>query len=699
MRRTIPERKNPRNQNHRAAVWIIIGMLVIFRFILSNRLPSYIISDSPHDDGWVVSRAVYILKGQWMGPYDQYTLIKGSFAPLLMAFSIRSGLTFRGLNTALYCIACLIFILAVRPVVKRRWIWLLCFALLLFNPISFALQTSQRIYRNGISLWQLPIIFGCLSALFLRRHQGWKTLLAWAILGGVTLGAFLQTREDGVWIYPFVLVSAAVTIIAVLKEEGLKRAWKQALLFLLPLALALAANGAVALINEAYYGAPIVNDRSNGNYAKVMRDLYLITPDAQEDALYQSDAYAEQYYNIYVSTVEKAFAASPTLRSAAQPIRDAIAMWDSGEDLKDGEPYADHILFAIRDGVRGAGYYRSLPETESFYGQVHQELQTAFMNGTLSKRGISLSALAAPLKTGDLKKTLSLLPGTVKQVIGFEGVYTAARPADGSSGGIEMFRLLAGGDYYTASPAVLSCSGWAFATDNDVRLSAALYDAAGTKISDVPFTSGQDVYTSMISQGLDYQNAQMCRFSFSVQGYDASSGITLRFMDETGNIYQTLPMDGSSYGGGDDMFRYAIDAFSVDIQQTLAESFYAHFIRRANAVADAYQNAGPILALLACLAYTGITILLIWRIRSKRVAEELSVWLLLTGLALSLVLILFMICYMAATTFNALNYLYLAPAYALQVMFWGIALAFGLDKIMDLFKNKKWLLSRKGTAR
>lgn len=44
-------------------------------------------------DGWMVRRAVYFLQGQWMGPYDQYMLIKGVFSPLLLAFSIGIGAT------------------------------------------------------------------------------------------------------------------------------------------------------------------------------------------------------------------------------------------------------------------------------------------------------------------------------------------------------------------------------------------------------------------------------------------------------------------------------------------------------------------------------------------------------------------------------------------------------------------------------
>lgn len=157
--------------NQQITIIVIVGLLFLLRFLLSNRLPIFIIGNSPHDDGWIVRRAVYFLHGQWMGPYDQYTLIKGVFSPLLLAFSIGIGATFQGLNTMLYCSACLNFTIAVRPILKRRWTQLFCLVILLFNPITYALQTGQRIYRNGISQWQLLLIFGSLIALFLRRKN------------------------------------------------------------------------------------------------------------------------------------------------------------------------------------------------------------------------------------------------------------------------------------------------------------------------------------------------------------------------------------------------------------------------------------------------------------------------------------------------------------------------------------------------
>ena len=652
-------------------------ILIFLRVALSSRLPSFIWSSLPHDDGWVVTHAQYILNREWLGPYDQYTLIKGVFSPLLIAFSSYIGVTFGGLNTVLYCFACLIFVAAIRPIIKNQWLQILCFAVLLFNPISYAFETGQRIYRNGVGQWQILLIFGCLIAVFLRRNENWKILFKWIFVCGLTLGAFLQTREDGAWIYSFVLGMIASTVAVFLWEkEGPK---KKISLFLLPLAIAFLLNGITIIANYSYYGVPIVNDRNGGNYAKVAGDLYAIAPDADEDRLYKSEAYKSQYYNIYVSTMDKAIAASPTLNGASQPIRDAIRMWASGEEIKNGQVSLDHMLFALRDGVRGAGYYRSMPETEAFYGRVHEELKVAFENGTLVKWGFPISPLMKRLQKPDLGIALSLMPKAIKAITHFSSVASGSIPAIGSPMSIQQFSLMAGGDYYTA-PGWFIGAGWAFVEDDKTHLKAGLYDKQGMLIANLAFHYGEDVFKAF---KLKFQNAEMSRFSFRINGYDLKSGVTFRFFDNKGNLLWEVPADGSvKCLDGDGAYHFCLDELK---SESSPEKFYARFVNRANYVTSNYQLLAPFFTLLACFIYTAITILLIWRIYKKQVLKKtLSVWLVLTGIGSTFMLFMFIMCLITATTFSALHYLYTAPAYLLLLMFCSVAVCWAAEGIIGL---------------
>lgn len=673
------------NSNERKwylATIIAFLLLIALRLALSNRLPSYLLPGMPHDDGWVLSRALFMLKGDWLGVYDQLTLIKGVFPPLLLAFSAYTGIGFGALNTILYCIASFIFVASVKPIIKNQFLQILCFAVLLFNPISYALHTGQRIYRIGMGQWEILLIMGCLIAVFLRRNESWRSLSKWVILGGCTLGLFLQTREDGAWIYPFVFGAIALTsLVFILKKSGPK---KKIILFALPLLLAFALNGITATINYVRYGAPVINDRSGGNYAKVAGDLNSIAPNADEDRLYKSEVYKDRYYTIYVSTMEKAFLASPTLNSASQFIRDAIRAWGAQEDPKTGELSTDHMLFALRDGVKNAGYYQSLPETEEFYRKVHGELELAFKDGTLKKRGFLISPLVAPFQKGDFTKSLALMPGAIRDIIEFRGISSAALSSIGTDWGIKEFGLMSGGDYFVL-PGWLTGSGWAYAKDDSNRLTAALYDGKGMLVGSLPLGSGEDVFRHMLAvKGVQYQNAKTPRFSFRIDGYDLKSGVTIRFFDKNGNLFRQIAADGSASCGEDASFHYCIDSLK---SESSVVDFYSRFVGRANLVGSLYQKYNLYITILACLSYFASTILLVYEIRKKVSLKVLWIWMILTGLFSTFILFVFGMCILEATSFNSLVYWYTAPAYVLLLMFNVVSLGWGVEAIFQLKKR------------
>ncbi|PLK49127.1 hypothetical protein [Uliginosibacterium sp. TH139] len=660
--------------------WGVFGILVILRIALSSRLPSYILAGTPHDDGWVVGRAVSIINGDWLGGYDQYTLIKGAFSPLLMAFTALFGVTYSGLNTAIYCLACFVFVASVRPVIKNHWFLLLMFAILLFNPLTYAMETGQRIYRNGIGQWEILLAFGGLIAVLFRRHADWKVLLKWGLVSGFALGAFMQTREDGAWIYPFVIGVIASTVLLYLVEQ--RSGKKKILVFFVPVFVAVVLNLAMAFVNYKTYGALVLNDRNGGNFSRVAGDLYAISPDPEEDALYKSEEYKGKYYNIYVSTMEKAFVASPTLNSASKSIREAIQMWANWEDIKNGQLSTDHMLFALRDGVKGAGYYKSLPETEAFYEKVHEELKAAFDKGLLVKQGFPVSPLMKRLQRGDVGKALSLMPKAAKDVVTFAGVSAVDFPPVGPPEGIREFVFMAGGEY-NAERGRLIGGGWAFAKNDKVVLSAGLYDKQGRLVANLPFSAGDDVFAHMNSIGFKYQNAKRSRFAFDVEGFDLNSGVVLKFVDPNGEIFREIPLDGSALNGDNDSFRYHFEQLS----ETGKNSVHSRFVKRANRVSSAYQKVALVLFWLACFAYLCATCMLITEVAMRKVLKTLPVWLVLTGTLLTFILFLFGMCLITATSFNALHYLYTAPAYILSLIFCTGAFFWGVQNITEIGKR------------
>ena len=427
------------------SIWVIFFfcLFVFLRFTLSNNLPAYVLTGMPHDDGWLVSGAANLLKFRWLGHYDQFTLIKGPFSPIFMASANIFGFSFIGLNTFMYCLACVIFIISINPILKNKFLQTSFFIFLLFNPIMYALETGQRIYRNGMGQWEILLLFGCLIAIFIRRGESLNVLIKWILLCGFTFGAFILTREDIAWAYPFIFGLTFFTILFYIYESS---EWKKKIIvFFGPFVIVGILISLTSLMNYSVYGSLIVNDRNSGYFSKVAGDLHSIAPDVHEDELYTSEAYKHRYFNIYMSTVEKAFLFSPTLNSISNFIRKDIEKWGSWVDFKEGQLPLDFMLWALRDGVKSAGYYKSLPETENFYMCVHQELQEAFKKNLLEKKkGFLISPLIKLVTFDDLINALFLLPSAIGNIISYNEIKSELVPVKGPIEVIDKFKIVSG---------------------------------------------------------------------------------------------------------------------------------------------------------------------------------------------------------------------------------------------------------------
>lgn len=384
------------------AFLMLTCILVLFRFALSARLPPGFFR-SPWDDLWFLNAADSMMKGEWMGPYDQHTLIKGCFGPMVLAASSFLGLPFLAVETLLYILGCVFFTAVCSRFSRNRLFLLVSLSLLLFNPISMAMGTFQRIHRNGMPLWQVPILFGCFLLVFLDARKSLRTLVARAVAAGSALWMFQNTREDGIWVWPFVLVCLALSAV---------RSWRcgnsrpariaRSGLCLLPIALFLCGNAIVCLVNWKVYGLPVRNDRDAGNYAKVMQDLYLIEPDSADEARLTSPEHKGHYHGIYWSTICKAFEESPTFRKSRKGIEASFDHWAKAAGYHGRDLYEDKPLFGIRQGAALSGFYSTLPASESYWATVHGELSEAFRSGHLRKRGFSPTAMCAPFRAKDI---------------------------------------------------------------------------------------------------------------------------------------------------------------------------------------------------------------------------------------------------------------------------------------------------------
>ena len=271
-------------------------------------MPLNVHAGATYDDVWAVRAADFLASGQWLGAYDYTTLVKNIGFPLFLAACIKLGIGYLLASALLYIAASAYFTAALRPLFKRPWLVFAIFLLVLFNPVSFATDTYQRVYRNSITAAQCLFVFGSYIAVYVRlKRDGLRlgSAVGWLIVACVSLAWFWISREDVVWIAPFVLVATAVTVVSAARlhlRRGVLAGLCVALV--LPLFCTGATVAVVRVVNQSKYGVAVTAEIDEGNFARVVQDLYAIEPAVQPENLLVACTH---------ESLERAYNESPTL--------------------------------------------------------------------------------------------------------------------------------------------------------------------------------------------------------------------------------------------------------------------------------------------------------------------------------------------------------------------------------------------------
>lgn len=425
---------------------LVIGFLVFLaiRSVLIGHLPIYAIVNSVYDDKLMVDLTNSMLQGQWLGAYTSETFVKGIGFPLFLAISRLLGLSYLTASNVFYAMASLIFVIALKPLMKKRWQYLLLLFFLMFNPASFGLTTLQRVYRNGITMGQVLIVLGCLSGLFIRYKEKTKKLLPYALLGGIALAWLWNTREDGIWIIPFVIVCGIITIVFVIhpsfNQESKAIKIKKSLVVVSPMVILLASILIISSINYAVYGTFVTTELNAGSFPDAMKALYAI--DQEGDDLLLNDR-----ISIPANNISKAYEVSPTLKSIQPELDEALNSWGKTADShqNDGQLENGWFFWAFRMAAGQAGYYDTPAHANSFYEKVAEEINTAFKDGRLNKRWTMPSALMGPWRQGYGERLVTTGAEAILYVSTFDGVSTELMDSpDDGTGALRYFEVTTG---------------------------------------------------------------------------------------------------------------------------------------------------------------------------------------------------------------------------------------------------------------
>jgi hypothetical protein len=387
---------------------------------------------TPHDDLLFIRHAQSLLNGNWLGEYNQLTLIKEPFYPIFIALSNRLCIPLLAAQQILHALSCCIFIWAIWPVVKKKYVLLIVYIVLLLNPGSYNYPAIGRIFQLAIYAPLATMVLSFLLGMAIRSTQSFKKGVHWSLGLGVALSLFWITRDESIFILPS-LVLVFLFLLLSIGRKSRKQFCQILFLSGLPFVLLTGTTLIIETINMTKYGVPAVVEITSDAFKAAYGGLLRIISDEER-----------QFFPVVRDARLKAYAVSPTFKEIEKhldgPIGEGWQNLSGNNDIP-----AAFFIWAFRDSVAAAGFHKSGTEALQFYQKMGDEINAACDSGQLNCRKkpsplISSSSLVPPWHPEFNKLVLPTFYSILKRTVAFDG-FNASTESSRSFGPADIMDL------------------------------------------------------------------------------------------------------------------------------------------------------------------------------------------------------------------------------------------------------------------
>lgn len=349
-------------------VWLTCLVLTLLKIWLTAGQAVYAIGTAAHDDQHFVVQASYLLQGQWLGPYDEMTLIKGPFFPAWIAFSFLLGLPLLVSVQILYAFSAWILTIALRPFVSRDACVPFLYGLLLFDPAS---HDVTRVLRQLISPALTVLVAACALKLLLMQASDVRKLW-WAVGFGAAFACLWLTREEGVVLVPFLLLVFGMNLYLAWRSDEKRNVWRSSRLWLISFGVWAAIVYSVAGLNYLHYGVFSKTELDAESFAAAYGALSRVKP-----------AEYKPLVPVAKETRMRIYRVSPAFGELEPFLEGSLGQgWERrGEYMQDAanenEILGAWFLWAFRGAVARAGHYQEGKYPEEYYSRLASEVNVA----------------------------------------------------------------------------------------------------------------------------------------------------------------------------------------------------------------------------------------------------------------------------------------------------------------------------------
>jgi len=467
--------------SHKSTIAIVALLLAAatFRLFVGINLPIWIRPTLIHDDGLFMRLATNLASGHWLGPYDQFTLMKGPGYPAFLALASHSGLSVSAAHGLFQIAAVAVAAWAIYLLTASRLIAVLTFLVLLFDPVAH-MPDVQRVIRDQIYWAQTLMAFSLLTIILYAPPPRAAPTMALSGLAGLIFGWTWLTREEGLWLLPGLALLVTGAFLIHRKDAQALRA--------LARNAGLAAGGWFAVIaafmtiNLLAYGSFVGVDFKERNFQAALNAL--------EDVEVGS---VIPYVPVPLAARNEVAKVSPTFKPIADMLAPGgpLAGWSAYGckfyKQSCGDIAGGWFMWAFRDAAAADGFYKSPKAAAQGYAKIAREIAAACSDGRLKCRHPWLSSIP-PMTSAQWAS----LPGTLEAVGAITAFlnppnanFTPMSPASDQPEAFERFWAFLNRPFASAPMLKTTVRGWYRDGASTQWPGFAVYDRSGEHI---PFT-------------------------------------------------------------------------------------------------------------------------------------------------------------------------------------------------------------------
>ena len=327
-----------------------------------------------HDGQLFVNLGMSIASGDWLGDYNELTLIKGVGYPAFLGLGNLTGLPLNMVQALTYFVASWYFSKTISILGNSELLfWTILVGLLLAPPIYDT--SGSSILREHFYTATVLVVFAALFRLVFFKQQ--KIVFTDVFVFGLSLGVLWLTREESVWVIPAMLAAVGIGLLDARNQSLRPNLKKKYFSIALSCLLALTLVCLVGLQNRSSYGRFVINELKEPPFQSAMTALRRAAfPDWRPYVPVPREA----RFRIYQQ--------SPTF-AQLQPFLDpkqGTPPWQFGcEQLPQtcGDLAGDWFAYAVRDGAAKIGAHASANTAAQFYSNIADEVESACDNGRL----------------------------------------------------------------------------------------------------------------------------------------------------------------------------------------------------------------------------------------------------------------------------------------------------------------------------